>query len=194
MSGIGSSRARRLRRSQGLALCLFALLLAVPSCALPREFEPYATAEQAALDYANGILTGDIDLASRAAGQELTVDELAQARVEILGLDADVPGASIVMQPDAEVVMSRDGEAAEATVFVVESYVTAEGASVPVELSEGAPEVWVTAEEPWRVMRTQDQKAAMWFVIVVLLVGFAIVGTVVVVLIRIANQAQSSEA
>lgn len=186
--------SRRARFHKGLVLGALLLVLAVPSCSMPQGFEPYATADRAALDYATGILTGDIDLASRAAGQELTVDELAQARVEILGLEADVPGASIVMQPEPQVIMSRDGEAAEATVFVVESYVTAQGVSVPIELSEGAPEVWVTAEEPWRVMRTQDQKAAMWFVIVVLLVGFAIVGTVVVVLIRIANKAQAQEA
>lgn len=164
-------------------------MLAAPSCAPAGDFEANASAEQAASDYATGILTGDTELASKATGVQMTAEEVAAARVEILGVDEAVPGATVTLLSDPEVVASRDGEEDAAIVFTIESYETPDGESVAVSLDEGSPEVWVTGEAPWRVMRSQDQTTAMWFVIVVLLVGFAIVGTVVVVLIRIANRA-----
>ncbi len=185
MSGLKLRRARRIR---GLLVGTLLLALALPACAPAQEFEPNESAEQAAQDYAAGVLAGDIGLASQATGVALDAADLDAARVELFGFAEQVPGAVIVLAPDPEIVASRDDEEPEATVFVVESYETPEGVSVPIAPPDGAPEVWVTAEEPWRAMRMQDQTTALWFVAVVLLIGLAITATVVVLLIRIANK------
>ena len=102
VGGARFSRPRHARVSRGLLLAALVLVLAVPACSAG-DYEPYATAEDAAGHYATGVLAGDIERASRAAGASWTRKRWPRARVDLFGIEAAVEGAvAQVVRPGAD--------------------------------------------------------------------------------------------
>lgn len=175
---------RGIRGALAVACVLGAL--AVSGCAPDAGYEPYASAEAAAVDYATGVLAGDAEQASRAAGGELDEAALERARLDLFGLSNELPGATVVVRVGKMREAGGEEKDLHANLFLVDSYETREGETVEFP-TDDAPEIWVSEVEPWRVLPMESQESAQLFVKIALVVlGLAIVA-VVVVLIRMAD-------
>jgi len=175
-------------RARGrLALVVAALaVLALAAAACAPSFEPYDSAEDAARDYAIGVLTGDAELASRAAAQRLDAGDLDRERAEIFGISRPVSATDVVID-DA-------GGEAEGGSFLVQSYTTPEGENIALVPVDEAPVVWTTVEDPWHVTPLSTQSNALWFVAAVLVAGLAVAVAFGVLLVRMANAAEKERA
>ncbi len=186
MGGARFSRPRHARVSRGLLLAALVLVLAVPACSAG-DYEPYATAEDAAGHYATGVLVGDTEMASRSVGASVDEEALASARVDLFGIEDAVPDGVAVVRAGADSVVSPGGRSQRANLFEVDSYKTADGVVVVVESPDRAPEIWVSDTEPWRVIPMSSQATGQLFVKILLLGLLCAVVIGVVVAIRMAD-------